>query len=123
MTKTIEIAPHDLETIQQILHEHLPELTVWAFGSRVGGTARKFSDLDIVIVSDKPLDTLRIASLRDAFSDSDLSFKVDIIEWYGTDEEFRGIIKENYFALQNTMGPATLSMMGSWFLSSNFYER
>jgi predicted nucleotidyltransferase len=101
VTSTIDIAPHDLETIRQILQKNVPELTVWAFGSRVSGTARKFSDLDIVLVSDKSLDSLRMAIMRDEFSESDLPFKVDIIEWYGVEEYFREIIKENYFILQN----------------------
>lgn len=101
MTRTIEITPHDLETVRQILQRNVPEITVWAFGSRVSGTARKFSDLDIVLVSDKSLDSLQMAIMRDEFSESDLPFKVDIIEWYGVDEDFRAIIKENYLILQN----------------------
>jgi len=98
--KTIDIDFADLETVKRILLEYVPEYTVWAFGSRVNGTARKFSDLDIVLVSDEPLQTLQMASLRDAFSESDLPFKVDIIEWLSTDEEFRRIIEENYFVLR-----------------------
>ena len=100
MKKTIDIDFADLETVKRILLEYVPEYTVWAFGSRVNGTARKFSDLDIVLVSDEPLQTLQMASLRDAFSESDLPFKVDIIEWLSTDEEFRRIIEENYFVLR-----------------------
>jgi len=98
--KTIDITLPDLEIVQQILRENIPEYTVWAFGSRVSGTARKFSDLDIVLISDKPLETLRMALLRDAFSDSDLPFTVDIIEWSSTDDEFQRIIKKDYFVLQ-----------------------
>jgi predicted nucleotidyltransferase len=101
MKKLIEIKPAELGTIQEILREFVPGMTVWAFGSRIEGNPRKFSDLDIVLISDKPVDALCMASLRDAFSESDLPFKVDIIEWFYTDEEFRNIIRENYFVLND----------------------
>ena len=100
VVKTIDIAPQDLQTVQKILQENIPEFAVWAFGSRLSGNARKYSDLDIVILCDKSIETLRMADLREAFSESDLPMKVDIIEWSSLDEEFRSIIRENYFVLQ-----------------------
>ena len=38
---SIDIHPADLETVQRILHEHVPALDVRAFGSRVAWRARK----------------------------------------------------------------------------------
>ncbi len=41
-----------------------------------------------------------MADLRDAFSDSDLPFKVDLVDWAATKENFRKIIKKGYVVLK-----------------------
>jgi len=51
-------------------------------------------------MSERPLDTLRVAELRDAFSDSGLPFRVDIIDWASVKEPFREIIRKDYETLQ-----------------------
>ena len=100
MPDLIDIPPQDLEKVQAILAKHVPSLDVRAFGSRVRGTARRTSDLDLVVMTDKPLDTLTMADLREAFSESDLSFKVDIVDWATTKENFRQIIEQKNEAIQ-----------------------
>jgi len=37
-----------------------------------------------------------MSNIKDAFSESDLPFRVDVLEWSRTSEEFRKIIAENY---------------------------
>lgn len=98
----IEIEPRHLEIIRQILKSHLPEYEVWIFGSRVHGERlKRFSDIDLAVVADEPLDVLRIAGVREAFSESDIPFKVDIIEWASADESFRRIIRRDYRVIQS----------------------
>ena len=77
---SIGISPTDLELIKRILARYVPEYEVRAFGSRVQKTAVRSSDLDLVIMTDKPLTKLRMADLKDAFSESDLPFKVDLVD-------------------------------------------
>jgi uncharacterized protein len=100
----IDLQPKDLDTVRAILQAHLPHAEVRAFGSRVRGTARKTSDLDLAILGEDPLGLARMAELRQAFSDSDLPFKVDLVEWSGIAENFRTIINDCFFVLQS--GPA-----------------
>ena len=83
-----------------ILEAHVPELEVWAFGSRVTGRPRRTSDLDLVLVTETPLPPARMADLRDAFSESDLPFKVDLVDWAATKENFREIIQKGYVVLK-----------------------
>ncbi|MFC6671931.1 nucleotidyltransferase domain-containing protein [Marinobacterium aestuariivivens] len=46
----IELSEADLAAVRRILSLHLTEgQSVWAFGSRVKGTARPWSDLDLVV--------------------------------------------------------------------------
>jgi predicted nucleotidyltransferase len=93
MTVIIEISPPDLAQVTEILRRHVPELEVRAFGSRVHGKPRPTSDLDLALMTDKPLDSLRLADLRDAFTDSDLPFKVDLLDWSTASAVFRGIVE------------------------------
>ncbi|MGH7075645.1 MAG: nucleotidyltransferase family protein [Stellaceae bacterium] len=87
-----------------ILRRFVPELEVRAFGSRVSGKARKTSDLDLVLMTAKPLGMMRTADLRDALSDSDLSFKVDVVDWAATSDSFRRIIEKCFVVMQPKPG-------------------
>ena len=96
----MEIHLGDLKTVKQILARHVPEYDVCAFGSRVKGTARDSSDLDLAVMTDRPLDTLRLADLREAFSESDLPFKVDIVDWMTTKDDFKKLIEKDRLKIQ-----------------------
>jgi predicted nucleotidyltransferase len=98
--KPIDIEPRDLETVREILARHVPEYEVRAFGSRVRHTARRTSDLDLAVMTDVPLDSRRRGDLRDDFTESDLPFKVDVVDWASTDGSFRKIIEEVYAVVQ-----------------------
>ena len=54
-TPLIDIRPDHWEIVQRILQEHVPNLEVWAFGSRAKWNAKAFSDLDLAIITDEPL--------------------------------------------------------------------
>ena len=87
--------------IQCILQQLLPETEVWAFGSRVKpNTPKPYSDLDIVIRGQQPLSLELSAELDEAFDESDLPWKVDILDWHTTRLGFQRIIKEHYAIIQ-----------------------
>jgi type I restriction enzyme S subunit len=90
----IDINPYDLATVQRILREHLPGLEVRAFGSRVKWAARENSDLDLVVMSSEPLPALQLAELREAFSDSELPIRIDVVDWAALGASFRRVIGE-----------------------------
>ncbi len=95
----IDISPGDLKTVQHILQEHVPELEVRAFGSRVSWTARETSDLDLALMTTEPLDLLCVAEMREAFDESDLPFRVDLVDWASTSENFRKVIEREYVTI------------------------
>lgn len=100
MNSGIDLDAHDFATVLKILQEHIPQYEVRAFGSRVTGTAKKFSDLDLVIMSKTPLPLLLLGDLADAFSESDLPIKVDLLDWSRIDEGFQKLILQKYIRLQ-----------------------
>ncbi|MDE2927595.1 MAG: restriction endonuclease subunit S [Acidobacteriota bacterium] len=96
----IDVSPTKLETVREILGQHVPELEVRAFGSRVDWTARETSDLDLVLMTDAPMDIGKMVALKAAFTKSNLPFRVDIVDWASTSESFRNVIQREYVKLQ-----------------------
>ena len=92
-TPKIDINPYDWAEVSRILRTHVPQYEVWAFGSRVKWTAKAYSDLDLAIITERPLPLSSYANLKEAFDESSLSIKVDIVDWSATSETFRNIIK------------------------------
>lgn len=96
----IEIHPEQWNIVARILRTYVPNYDVWAFGSRAKGTAKPFSDLDLAVITTEPL-TLDIhAVLVDAFSESDLPWKVDVVDWASTSDVFREVIRRDKVIVQ-----------------------
>lgn len=92
-------APHRA-IVLAILQRHVPDREVWAFGSRTTRTAKRHSDLDLAVISDEPLSLETAARLADAFSESDLPWRVDVVDWATTGEAFRRIIERDRIVLK-----------------------
>ncbi len=88
----IDIAADNLQQVLEILKRHAADRVVCVFGSRATHTAKKFSDLDLVVMGDTPLSSVVLAAMHDDFDESALPFKVDIVDWATTSESFRKII-------------------------------
>ena len=97
----IDIRPDHLIIVREILQKYVPDHEVWAFGSRVKWTARQYSDLDLCVISDQPLDGLISGGLKDDFSESDLPWKVDVVDWATTSASFRKIIEGKKVVVQS----------------------
>lgn len=96
----MDLKPEHHKILRDILARHLPGCEVQIFGSRATGTAKPYSDIDLVIMGDEPLPVTTIRILRDAFDDSDLPFQVDLVEWAGVSEEFRNVIATSAIPLE-----------------------
>lgn len=89
----LDMAPGHEHIVLDILDAHLPAgVTVWAFGSRVHGRARRYSDLDLAIDAGRRLTIDETAAIREAFDESDLPYRVDILDWRAIGAEFRSLI-------------------------------
>jgi predicted nucleotidyltransferase len=98
------IDPAALSQVLNILGTHVPEYEVWAFGSRVHGRNLKpFSDLDLIIISTEPIDSLQLLDLKDAFIESDLPFKVDLLDWATVKDGFRRIIEQDHVVVKKAL--------------------
>ena len=96
----INIRPDLWPIVRDILRKHVPQCEVWAFGSRVGGNVKPYSDLDLAVISDQPLPLGLTARLAEDFSESDLPWRVDVVDWATTSPTFRKIIEQNKVVVQ-----------------------
>nr|WP_288498308.1 restriction endonuclease subunit S [uncultured Pseudomonas sp.] len=97
----IDIRPDHWAIVRDILQRHVPQYAVWAFGSRAKWTAKEYSDLDLAIITASPLPLATSAALAEDFSESDLPWKVDIVDWAETSETFRKIIERDRVVVQD----------------------
>ena len=85
----LDISPEHLKIVKTILSDFVPDCEVRAFGSRCNGTARKYSDLDLCVCGNEKLDWKLLANLKDAMMESDLPFRVDLLDYHTVPECFR----------------------------------
>lgn len=102
----IDLSQDQLALVHRLLEKHVRDCEVRAFGSRVTGKAKLYSDLDIVVLGPSRLPLGRLAALREAFSECDLPIRVDLIDWHAIPESFRAAISKRYEIIQK---PAFLS--------------
>lgn len=104
-----ELTAAQLAIIRAILASHVPGATVRLYGSRVAGGARPHSDLDLVVDAGSPLDLGVLGDLREAFQESDLPFRVDLLDWHRASPSFRRAIRDETVALPQTSEGASPS--------------
>lgn len=99
-TPLIDIRPDHWAIVRAILQRHVPQYAVWAFGSRAKWKAKEYSDLDLAIITDQPLSLDVSTSISEDLSESDLPYKVDVVDWATTSESFRKIIERDKVVVQ-----------------------
>ena len=89
-----------MEIVERVLAGHMPGCEVRVFGSRATGRARPYSDLDLVVVGQGPIDIGILGRMLLDFEDSDLPFTVDVVDWHSADERFRNAISKDWVAMK-----------------------
>lgn len=90
MTAAPDIADDHLAILRNVLRAHLPAgARARVFGSRAHGGARRYSDLDLALEWDRPLGLDLIGQIAEDLSESDLPYKVDIVDLTVVEPAFR----------------------------------
>ena len=100
----IDLSPHHLETVKRILDEHVPGCEVKAFGSRATWTATDYSDLDLLVLGQSEVAGATLSRLNEAFEESDLPMRVDVVDWHRTSPAFRKLIEPSCVRLPMAAG-------------------
>jgi predicted nucleotidyltransferase len=78
------LPPRHLEALRRLIAAYLPHEEVWAYGSRVAGTAPQLSDLDLVVRHPADLKTPQTSAfweLKEAIGESNVPFLVELFDW------------------------------------------
>jgi len=87
-SKTINLEARHLNLVLEILSQ-APKIQFYAFGSRVNGTNKQYSDLDLCFKG--KLDIKLLRKLKNDFYESRLPFKVDLMAYKELPEAFGDI--------------------------------
>lgn len=94
----IDITPDQRKILLDLLNDYLPGVTVWAYGSRIKGTARPQSDLDLAVFASAE-QKRSVAALKEALEESQLPFRVDLFVWNEIPQQFRDNIQQAHVVL------------------------
>ena len=92
----MHIEERHLQMVKDILDQY--PYTFYVFGSRVKGNVKRLSDLDLCFF--EPITAKELNALEEAFEESDLPYKVDLVNWHKCDETFQDIILRQMVCFQ-----------------------
>lgn len=94
----LHLSASELTIVHSILEANLPGRKVWAFGSRATGLRlKRFSDLDLAI--DGNLSLLESARLSEAFDQSSLAMKIEVVPLEGMSAEFLQRVQRDFLRI------------------------
>ena len=103
MADRLHLQPKHRRVLEALLREHLPDVEVWAYGSRVSEKSHDGSDLDLVLRGPS-LNEIPIGQLGDfegALRESTVPFLVEARDWARLPERFHREIERNHVVLSN----------------------
>ena len=101
MSDRLHLKPKHRRMLEEILCEHVPDVEVWAYGSRVSGQSHGGSDLDLVLrgpdLEEIPIGQL--VALEEVLRLSTIPFLVEARDWARLPESFQREIERDYCLL------------------------
>lgn len=100
MTRISGLSSDQIKKILRCISLHLPKAKVFAFGSRVKGTARKYSDLDLALDADHSIDLSIITKIKHALSETNIPIMIDIVDYHSINSDFKSLIDKEKVLLK-----------------------
>lgn len=94
------LSEDQIHFIVKTIRKFFPMTRILAFGSRVSGIPKKYSDFDICLDDGCPLDLSQLALMSEVFEDSDLPIKIDISDYRRITGDFRNIVEKKAVTLE-----------------------
>ena len=82
------------EELIKIIHKHLPNCTIYLFGSRAINKEYSGSDIDIAVDTGTPLTLDKLSSIQSDFEETSIPMTLDIVDIQTAPEE----LKKDIFA-------------------------
>jgi predicted nucleotidyltransferase len=95
----VALSAEHLRILLQEIERHIPTATVWAFGSRVKGSHRPQSDLDLAVLCDKEITQNNLPHLNEALDESNLPFRVQTLDFHRLPQHMQDNIQLSFVVL------------------------
>ena len=107
MADRLHLSPRHRAEIAALLRKHLPDVEVWAYGSRVTGRSHDGSDLDLVLRAPglQRIPAVALADLADSIRDSAIPFLVEAHDWARLPARFHPEIEHDHVVLVTNRRP------------------
>ena len=96
MNESLHLSEENQKIFNEIVSRYKNEFDFFAFGSRVKGTHKKYSDLDLAVI-DK--NNIGLTKLKNDFDDSNLSITVDLVDLNLVAPNFKNLIEKESIKL------------------------
>ena len=112
MTDRLELPLRYRNQLEALLQEHVPDVEVWAYGSRVNGRSHEGSDLDLVLRSPtpEPIDGNQLTDLVEALERSNIPILIQAHDWARLPESFHREVEREHVVLverEESLGTAS----------------
>ena len=103
----LHLSARHRRVLEALLREHLPDVEVWAYGSRVNGRSHTGSDLDLVLRGPglEKIPSEQLADFADAVRESTIPFLVQAKDWARLPDSFRREIERDQVELGRSSAP------------------
>ena len=117
MPDRLRLSARHRRVLEALLREHLPDVEVWAYGSRVSGLGHDGSDLDLVLrgpgLETIPFD--RLLDFEEAVRESTIPFLVEARDWARLPERFHREIERAYVVVVGAASPVERQLASQRF--------
>ena len=99
----LHLSARHRRVLEALLREHLPDVEVWAYGSRVNGRSHTGSDLGLVLRGPglQKIPAEQLADIADSVRESAIPFLVEARDWTRLPERLQREIGRNHEVLVN----------------------
>ena len=108
MTEPLHLSRRHHALIEALIRRCLPDVEVWAYGSRVNGRSHDGSDLDLALRAKglREIPSGQLGNFQDALRNSQLPFLVEARDWALLPGRFHREIERNYVVLVASPDPS-----------------
>jgi predicted nucleotidyltransferase len=91
----------NLDTILQVFNRELPEVKVYAFGSRIAeGEPNPEADLDLAIIAGHVISLERMIAIERSMAESGLPFAVDVFDYAKLTSKLKNLIEKEHIVIK-----------------------
>ena len=110
MADRLHLSPKHRRVLEALLREHLPDVEVWAYGSRVNGRSHDGSDLDLVLRGPglEKIAASQLADFETVVRESTIPFLVEARDWARLPQRFHREIEVSHVVLSTGNGESNV---------------